>query len=631
MGTNHKKLTSESLVTPISPLKTATVSRMQRLSRRLGWPGWAMLLVLVSGGIGFSATNLLFKLSSSPNCPEIFWPIASASMRLYCAQLEADKRTPEGLLKAIALVEALPQDHPLRSEVDNNVEIWASDLLKLAEKEFQAGRIEKAINLAEEVPNKAKAYSLVREQVEAWRETWKEGETLFVKVEESLRKSNWNQAFRWAVKLLNIGNQYWATVKYDQAVKKIYLAREESSKLDQAYIVFNRGGLENWLKALAATQKISPDSYAYQEAANLTEKIKEKLVAYGNKLVKAHNWQNLRDLAEAIPKELDLDSVASDWQMLANAGIDGEFGTVESLKSAIAAAENIDSASPVYPEAQTLLSRWRLEIEDVLQLAKARELAEPGTIDSLNAAIAQARLISTGNNRYSEAQDEIQNWQHRVEVTEDQPLLDKAREMAVAGDGVSLRAAIAQASTIRPSRALYNDAQEEIRQWQEKIERMEDQPILEQAIALGNAKDYPSAISTARRIGKRRALSLEARGHIRRWQEQVDAQENLEKAYLIAEGQTPDALIRALRILRKIPVATDVNSQRLEAMDHWSYKLLALASEQANLGLYNEAIEMAGRIPSESSVYNSAQTQIDIWRQSLNPAPPPEVAPETIN
>lgn len=631
MGTNQKKLTSESLVTPISPLKTATVSRMQRLSRRLGWPGWAVLLVLVSGGIGFSATNLLFKLSSSPNCPEIFWPIASASMRLYCAQLEADKRTPEGLLKAIALVEALPQDHPLRSEVDNNVEIWASDLLKLAEKEFQAGRIEKAINLAEEVPNKAKAYSLVREQVEAWRETWKEGETLFVKVEESLRKSNWNQAFRWAVKLLNIGNQYWATVKYDQAVKKIYLAREESSKLDQAYIVFNRGGWENWLKALAATQKISPDSYAYQEAANLTEKIKEKLVAYGNKLVKAHNWQNLRDLAEAIPKELDLDSVASDWQMLANAGIDGEFGTVESLKSAIAAAENIDSASPVYPEAQTLLSRWRLEIEDVLQLAKARELAEPGTIDSLNAAIAQARLISTGNQRYSEAQDEIQNWQHRVEVTEDQPLLDKSREMAVAGDGVSLRAAIAQASTIRPSRALYNDAQEEIRQWQEKIERMEDQPILEQAIALGNAKDYPSAISTARRIGKRRALSLEARGHIRRWQEQVDAQENLEKAYLIAEGQTPDALIRALRILRKIPVATDVNSQRLEAMDHWSYKLLALASEQANLGLYNEAIEMAGRIPSESSVYNSAQTQIDIWRQSLNPAPPPEVAPETIN
>jgi hypothetical protein len=552
-------------------------------------------------------------------------------MRLYCAQLEADKRTPEGLLKAIALVEALPQDHPLRSEVDNNVEIWASDLLKLAEKEFQAGRIEKAINLAEEVPNKAKAYSLVREQVEAWRETWKEGETLFVKVEESLRKSNWNQAFRGAVKLLNIGNQYWATVKYDQAVKKIYLAREESSKLDQAYIVFNRGGWENWLKALAATQKISPDSYAYQEAANLTEKIKEKLVAYGNKLVKAHNWQNLRDLAEAIPKELDLDSVASDWQMLANAGIDGGFGTVESLKSAIAAAENIDSASPVYSEAQTLLSRWRLEIEDVLQLAKARELAEPGTIDSLNAAIAQARLISTGNNRYSEAQDEIQNWQHRVEVTEDQPLLDKAREMAVAGDGVSLRAAIAQASTIRPSRALYNDAQEEIRQWQEKIERMEDQPILEQAIALGNAKDYPSAISTARRIGKRRALSLEARGHIRRWQEQVDAQENLEKAYLIAEGQTPDALIRALRILRKIPVATDVNSQRLEAMDHWSYKLLALASEQANLGLYNEAIEMANRIPSESSVYNTAQTQIDIWRQSLNPAPPPEVAPETIN
>jgi hypothetical protein len=626
MGTHQEKLTSEAVITTA----TSPPKKMLGKLRRLSWQVWTALLVLVFGGIGFSATLLLFKLSGSPNCPEIFWPIASASMRLYCAELEAEKRSSEGLLKAIALVEALPQDHPLRPEVDRLVETWAEDLLKLAEVEWQAGRIEKAVELAQQVPSQAKAYSLVEEQIKEWRATWGEGETLFRELEAALRKSNWNQGFRIAVKMLNLGNQHWASVKYDQAVQKIYLAREESSKLDQAFLIFNQGGLDNWLKALAEAKKIPKESYAYQEAQNLTQKVREKLLDYGLELVQNHSWQKLRDLVSAIPEEFDLDHLTSDWQLLANAGIDGEFGSLESLKAAIASAENIQVSSPVYEEAQKLLQGWRQEIEDVLQLAKARELAEPGSIESLNAAIAQARLLTSGNKHYEEAQREIRNWRNRIEVSEDQPILDKARTIAVAGDSISLRSAIAEVRRISSNRALYSEAQQSSREWQEQIERLEDQPILNQAIALGEAKDYQAALNTARPIARGRALSLQARDYMQRWQEQVDAQKNLEKAYLIAETQTSDAFIRALRLLRRIPASVDINSQRVDAMNNWSYKLLSLASEQANLGLYQEAIAMASKIPSESIVYNTAQTQITLWQQELAATlTPPEPLPES--
>ena len=125
MATQQQELTSTELDQNSDRLSWRENPRMQQLRQQLGrlsWQSWALVLVLACGGIGFTATTMLLRLPANPNCPRIFWPIASASMRLYCAQLEADAGTVESLLRAIELVAVLPQDHPLRGEIDRNVE-----------------------------------------------------------------------------------------------------------------------------------------------------------------------------------------------------------------------------------------------------------------------------------------------------------------------------------------------------------------------------------------------------------------------------------------------------------------------------------------------------------------------------
>jgi hypothetical protein len=597
----------------------------QKYQERLTWKFWAALFVVLFGGVGFVATWQLLNLSKSPNCPKIFWPVASASLRLYCAQLDADSRTVEGLLRAIELVSALPPDHPLRPQADEKMEEWARDILRLAEKDYQNGKLEQAIATARKIPQNAEVAKLVGERIEKWQKTWTEGNAILGQLEEHLRAASWNQSFRLAVDLLNLKNEYWATVKYNEAIQKISLAREESAQLDNAINIFDRGGLNNWISALEAAQKIRPESYAYQGSRKLIGEIEAKLQEYAGNLLDQRNWKDLQALAERIPKDLSIQAEVTDWSVLANAALDAQAGTVESIEAAILGAEQIGVDRPLYDTARSMIERWTLEIEDVKTLAAAKDLAAPGTIEAYSAAIAKANQVRTDHPRSSEARQEIAGWISQIQVIEDRPILERAREISLPGDGQSLRAAIAQADQIASGRALYKEAQQEIRSWQARIERQEDQPILDQAISLASLKDYPTAIATASQIRPGRVLSDESRQYIRRWRREVRAASDLQQAYRLAASATPDGLGRAIAVISAIPDSTDVGTQKSEVIERWSYQLLSLASDQANFGRYLEAISIAERIRSDSSAYSSAQEQIRGWREILQPPAPPTV------
>ncbi len=123
-----------------TPNQAPLLGRIALRTSQIPWQFWALVLIIVSGSVGFTATSMLLRLPKSPQCVRIFWPIASASKRIYCAQVEAEQETVDSFLKAIDLVEALPQDHPLRNEINRNVEDWALAILDIAEKEFQGGK-----------------------------------------------------------------------------------------------------------------------------------------------------------------------------------------------------------------------------------------------------------------------------------------------------------------------------------------------------------------------------------------------------------------------------------------------------------------------------------------------------------
>ena len=124
---------------------------------------------------------------------------------------------------------------------------------------------------------------------------------------------------------------------------------------------------------------------------------------------------------------------------------------------------------------------------------------------------------------------------------------------------------------------------------------------------------------------------VEAQNKIGQWQQEIKAQKDLQKAYLIAQGGTSQALGLAIEVVCKIPGSTQVSNRSRQALNRWSYQLLSIAEDKARRALFQEAINLAHIIPAESASYHGAQTQIRAWRKALNlPVPPTSSTPRSI-
>ena len=140
---------------------------------------------------------------------------------------------------------------------------------------------------------------------------------------------------------------------------------------------------------------------------------------------------------------------------------------------------------------------------------------------------------------------------------------------------------------------------------------------MNQAVILGNNKNYGSAIIIAKKITSERPLYKKAQNNIKKWQTEIKAKEDLKKAYLMAQSQTSQSLISAISIIQNIPLSTDVSSQAKQSLKRWSFQILSIAENLANRSLWNEAIEVANKIPEESPAYSSAQAKILTWNNFL--------------
>ncbi len=584
------------------------------------WVLWTILLALLPGGIAFMATAMLLKLPSAPNCPAIFWPLASASVRLHCAQLAASKQTVKDLLQAIALVKQLPQSHPLREEIERYIEQWSGDILNLADESFQGGKLEEAIKIARQIPKDVSAYKLVEERIDDWQLTWSEAEEIYAEVEDHLREERWQQAFMEASRLLRVDNRYWATTKYEQLDNLITTAREDGEKLAQAKNLGQRGNTDDLLKAIKLADSIGQNSYVFPKAQEIIPELGRKMLALAEAKLEKKDADEAISIAQQIPASTGLEAQTEDFIVLAEAQRSAWIGTVSSLESAISQAQQVDPSRPIYDKAQQLIASWQLEIEDVAHLERARLLASQGTVGDLTAAIAEAQLIPASNPRSQEAKREIGLWVAQIQTIEDRPYLDRAEQIAVLGDINSLQAAISEASQIRRGRALYRDARRKIATWTNKIQRIQDRPYLDQAQALALSGDLNGAIATARQISNGRALSREAKKSINEWQEEISAKDNWAKAREIALAGTPNALAEAMRVASRVPRNSVLRVDANIAIDQWSQQLLQIARSQGESDM-SRAIRTAKLIPRGSVAYSEAREQIRTWEGFLQPLP----------
>ena len=627
----------ENLLMPATPQASASVSSVNRQTEKEQWRQknpwwkrwqlWGILLVLCSGGVGYGATTLLLKLPKTQSCSKVFWPVASASVRLYCAQTAAEDKDVDGLLSAINLVAVLPQNHPLRPEIDRNIDRWATSILEIGEAEFQEGNIKQAIATANKIPNNVSAKELVDEKIADWREVWTKGEETYQKVEDKLREADWNAAFTWAVRLTDSSNKYWATTKYEESINNINVAQEENASLNKAQTQVTSSNIDDLILAIDKADKIRPNSYSYDRAQEIIAEAKGKLVANIEQLIEQEDWRELLKVTARIPRSLKLEERNRDWLILANAGASAQLDTVFGIEEAIEEVQKLEKDSEYYKLGRKLSRRWTLEIDDVGHLAKAREWARVGTIANYNKAISEASLIPKGNPRYAEARREIAQWQSKIQTIEDRPILNRARELSYGNNTDAWRRALAEINLISSNSPLYAEAQRYAGTWRANIQRVEDRPILDEAESFANVSNYPAAIETARTISSGRALYSEAQSRIAVWQQEIDGQRYYREARDFALQGTPEALARAIRTARQASTDTSIGSRMIRDINDWAAQILAIARQTSDRSL-ERAIAIAEQVPEGTTSYTPAREEIELWQLELNP-PEPEIIPPT--
>ncbi|MGD1804326.1 hypothetical protein ACP6PL_02635 [Dapis sp. BLCC M126] len=579
---------------------------------------WIALLVIVPAGAGITAMSALFKLPSQADCESTYWRTASASKRLYCAQLLANSPTVDSLLQAINLVDILSNDHPMRSQIDGYIERWSKKILSLGELAFQDGKLEEAIIIAKKVPQRVSAYPLVEKQIQEWQKTWNQAEANYKQTQKHLRKEEWNQASMEASRLLSVPNVHWGTQKYQELINDIKRTRKEGGKLNEARNIGEQGGLDNLTNAIKQAQEIEQKSYIYQTAQKLIFNLGKQIIDIASVKLNEGNWQEALDIVNKVPKNDALQENVKDIEVLARAHSPANLGTIAGLEDAIAQVQKLKAERPFYSKAQQLISLWQQEIADVTIIEEGKKLAQPRGISDLKAAIAKLQSIPPYNPRGKEATTLIEAWSRQLEQQEDQPFLDKAEKLASFGDLTSLQAAIDEARQIGRGRTLYQEAQKKINRWTEKVQRSQDQPILDNAQLLALSGNIEQAIATARKIQPGRILYNQARAKIQEWQSQQEAKRSLENARQAALAATADGYATAITLAQQVPTSSSRQLEASQLINQWSQQILSIAMDVVNRDV-PQAILIARKIPRNSLAYNSAQSQISIWQTWLTP------------
>ena len=581
---------------PVATPPQSAPKQKKKFNLRLGWSFWGLVSLLVTTSAGISAVMVLLKLPAVPNCPSLFLPTASVSMRIYCAELAANKQTVDNLLEAIALLKELPPDHPMKVQIDEYLAQWSKDILALGDDSFQKGQLETAIATARRIPANTSAQALVEKQIKKWQDVWQKADALYQQAEQALRDGNWPVATRFSSQLLNIENRYWAESKYTEILEKGKQAREDAKQLNRAYQLVSMGSISNLIEAIEIAKSVNPNSYAYNPAQKIIQDASQKLLGIARTSLDNEDWRGIIQIANRLSRVIDTPE-AKRLDDLAQAIAKSQEGTAAGLEAALARLDRIDRTSPFYDRIQRLSLRWRRDIEGLSSLERARQLASSGQNADLVAAIAQARLVPQSSPRFNEAITQIRRWTEQVEGSEDRPILARAEQLAAGGGAQTYQAAIQQASLIGPNRALYKDAQEKISRWSTSLETNQDQPYLDQAQALARVGNYQDAINFVSQIPSGRSLYNQAQANIRTWQASLNNQNRTTTP--IPEGPS-------------VPSSPEVTNSQIDG----GADILVTAQGQAGTNL-QEAIATAQTIPNISSAYTTAQAQIQEWQQQL--------------
>lgn len=539
-------------------LKRRQKNRQLNLSWSLLW----ILITACFSGVGVFAFRWMTSLPPAPNC-EALSAISADVDRLHCAHLAAKSGTKEDLLAGFDLVRSWDAEHPSFWKAQSMMERWTKDTLGLAEETLYSAGLDEAVKLVEAIPPTSPLADQVQATLNEWNGLWSHGESIVQTALDAVQADQWDVAAQQVVELGKIEHDYWRQERANELSLRIIAERQGEQAYQEVKAIADTASPDELATAMAELDVLEPNTFIWDIAQPDIRQWSRQLADTSLERFRAGDKDGALLLVQSLPARSELIPGAGDLVRFGyaqrQATEDPENWTpglapVVGFMTALAAADDIPADSPFYDQAQIEMVQWRRQLKDLTQLQLAQAIASIGHRRLFDIAIEQAKMVPKDQPRRLQAQTLLAHWRQEIERVEDRPQLALAHRMAESGTIEGLQKAIAQAETVDADRALRQDADTAIAQWTGQIQTIEDQPILDSALSLASSGNLNDAITKAAQIGEGRALYGSAQAKIGEWRTTLAIAQNqrlLARARSLA-GQT--------RLTEAINVASGVSN-----------------------------------------------------------------------
>ena len=580
-------------------------------SKSSPWLTTGMISCSVAGAITLIAYRTLTMVPPLINCAALSSPV-SDRQALQCAQEAAQSGELSALLSGLALLGEWTAEDPLYAEAQKWLQKWSESVLTVANQNIKAGNLQKAIELAAQIPESSPAYVNAQAALMHWRQANQQIEAITAEVHEAMKWQDWDLASEKISALNALNNAPGRSSRVSVLLQQLAAEKQGRRHISQARELAQTNDPQQLSAAVKLLGQLNPETDAWADVQPELNQWGKTLLAFG-----AEQWrQGNLDEALAIAEQIAfIHSVSREARHLKHLSQAGKLAIATAnsgrpspihlfnLMEAMAAARQIPPDSQFYPQAQANLQNWAVHLQDVTHLQIAQLSASLELPTSFDFAIGLAQQIAPDRPRRLQAQTLIAHWRTEIERLEDRHYLVRAQKLAEPGTIPSLQAAIAEAGKVSIGRPLRQDAQAMIYDWNQEIEAIVDQPFLTLAQTLAKQGKLRDAIETAAAILPGRALHPQAQVAMQDWRRQIRNRQRARRQAGSGRVNPPNN-------------ASNRNGNRNNATNSPAIE----ATPNSN-GLPTSAIELTGESSQESG---GATPTIESLLQSLpaNTSPP---------
>ena len=571
--------------TPASSPLSSRLRPRPRSDRQVNLWEWAWLtlwVLLLTGSGVFCAWALMWltRIPPLPDCEQIT-PFHSASDLLYCAKAQARTGEPNTLVQSVLLTANWPKTHANYDESQEILKDASEQILVLANRWAQAGKLEDAVQLANEIPLNTPLRKSAQAVIFEWRQDWEQGQAIEARLKPALAASDWEQAKLHLQAFKGLKSDYWLVTRHLYWQRQFQVERQAWDQLLQARALAATNTIDNLRQAVVLARAIDLRSQVWPAAENDVNAWSETVLDVALQKWRVGDRAGALALASVVPPQPDLAPDAEELLHLAQAqrlaqsaepsgeGLAPRYGHLVALMEAIGAVQQLPGDSPYAAADLSSVEEWSAELSDLRRLKFSDMVARLGQRTTYHWAMHQAQLVEPDRPRRIQGQTLVAQWQANLQRIEDRPILAEARGLARPGTIPALEGAIAKAATVAQGRSLRIEAQTLIAEWQQEIQVIEDRPMLEAAVALADQGKLAEAIAEANQIEPNRALHARAQGLVQEWTATIQ----------IAEDQP----------------------------------ILDEAKDLAYGGSLTAAINLAGQIAPGRALYDEAKAAIALW------------------